>query len=60
MDEKILIKSERYNVKKFFIIMVIIGVFLSAIMIVLSVGGNMKDYDTYHETYPIFQIRKHI
>ncbi|MBE6686511.1 MAG: SHOCT domain-containing protein [Ruminococcaceae bacterium] len=51
MDEKILIKSERYNVKKFFIIMVIIGVFLSAIMIVLSVGGNMKDYDTYHETY---------
>ena len=32
MEEKVLIKSERYNVKKFFIIMVIIGAVLFTVM----------------------------
>ena len=51
MDEKVLIKSEKYDVKKVFKVMVIIGAILSTIMLLVCVSQNMKSYDYYYETY---------
>ena len=51
MEEKVLIKSERYNVKKFFIIMVIIGAVLSTVMFSWYMFDEMDSYDYYYESY---------
>ena len=51
MEEKVLIKSEQYDVKKAFKIMVIIGAVLSIIMFLGAVSSNMEDYDYAYETY---------
>lgn len=54
MEEKVLIKSEQYDVKKAFkafIIMVIIGAILSAIVFLGAVIKNMKTYDYVYERY---------
>lgn len=51
MDEKIIIKSERYNVKKFFTIMVIIGAVLSLTAFLIVFATNMSYYDECKATY---------
>ena len=51
MDEKILIKSEQYNVKKFFKIMLIIGAILSVLVFVVFVMSQFSNYDYYQNTY---------
>ena len=51
MEEKVLIKSEQYDVKKAFIIMVIIGAILSAIVFLGAVSSNLEDYDYAYERY---------
>lgn len=51
MEEKILIKSEQYDVKKVFKVMVIIGAILSIIMFFGCMSENMESYDYYYETY---------
>ncbi|MBP3937097.1 MAG: SHOCT domain-containing protein [Clostridia bacterium] len=51
MEEKVLIKSEQYDVKKAFKIMVIIGAILSAIVFLGAVSSNMEDYDNAYERY---------
>ena len=44
MDEKILIKSEQYNVKKLFSIIVIIGLILSIITLTIMTIGAYNEY----------------
>lgn len=54
MEEKVLIKSEQYDVKKafkVFTIMVIIGAILSALVFLGAVIKNMKTYDYVYERY---------
>lgn len=51
MDEKILIKSEQYNVKKFFKIMLIIGAILSILVFAIFVMSQFAAYDSYQNTY---------
>ena len=57
MEEKILIKSEQYNVKKFLISMLIIGAILSAIGFIGVVSDEAEYYDMYYETYEYHQYR---
>lgn len=45
MEEKILIKSEKYNVSKLFRVMVIIGVALTVLAIVISMIDESQYYD---------------
>ena len=49
MKEKVLIKSERYNVKYFLIIMVLAGVIASGVIFFSSYYMYINDYDTYLE-----------
>lgn len=45
MEEKILIKSERYNVKKLFKVMCIIGVILTVIFSLIIISNSIDYYD---------------
>ena len=49
MEEKILIKSERYNISKFLIVFVIIGIVLSVISYVTELEDAKTIYDSYYE-----------
>ena len=55
MDEKILIKSEQYNVKNFFKIMLIIGIVLTLLTLVIisifCINVGASDYDYCYKTY---------
>ncbi len=55
MDEKIIVKSEKYNVKKLFKIMIIIGVVFSIILAVIRIAGDysyrLDLYSDYYEDY---------
>lgn len=51
MEEKCLIHSEQYNVKKFFKISVIIGVLLSLIVCFVVTSNYMESFDSRHEEY---------
>ena len=51
MNEKVLIKSEQYNVKKFFRIMLIIGAILSVLVMAVFVMSQFSAYDSYQNTY---------
>ncbi len=55
MEEKILIKSEKYNVNKTIKIMVIIGAIVSVLMLFSalysSISWNASEYDGYYEIY---------
>lgn len=51
MNENVLIKSEQYNVKKFFRIMLIIGAILSILVMVVFVMSQFSNYDSYQNTY---------
>ena len=51
MEEKILIKSERYDVKKVFQAMVIIGIILSVLMFLITVFDEMNYYDSRYEYF---------
>ncbi len=58
MEEKVLIKSEQYDVKKVFKVMVIIGAILSVIMLLSTfgeIGDDMEWYEKdYKECYSIY------
>ena len=45
MDEKIIIQSTHYNVKKFFIAMVITGVVLSVLFTIFMISTGVEDYN---------------
>lgn len=49
MEEKILVKSEHYDVKKLFKLLIIIGFILSSIMFLTCIFDTMSIYDTYLE-----------
>ncbi len=51
MNEKVLIKSEQFNVKKFFKIMLIIGAILSVFVFVVFIMSQFSAYDSYQNTY---------
>lgn len=53
MEEKLIIKSKRYNLKVFLIIIIIIGALTSCILFanIDAVLSNAKLYDEWHETY---------
>ena len=51
MEEKILIKSEQYNVKKLFKVMIILGTTLSIFIFIVCLFGNMNSYDFWYEEY---------
>ena len=51
MEEKVLIKSEQYDVKKVFKVMVIIGAILSIIILLGCISDRMEGYDYCYETY---------
>lgn len=53
MEEKLIIKSERYNLKVFLIIIIIIGGLTSCILFanIDGVSRKAKWYDEHHETY---------
>ena len=51
MEEKVLIKSEQYNIKKALKITLIIGAVISAIMLLNAFIDNLGDYDSLYETY---------
>ena len=51
MEEKVLIKSEQYNVKKVFRIMAIIGIILSVLMFAVIASSYMSDDDDYYARY---------
>ena len=51
MAEKVLIKSEQYNVKKFFKIMLIIGAILSILVFIVFVASQFSQYDYYQNSY---------
>lgn len=55
MEEKILIKSKQYNVKIFSLIMIIIGVVLSALLFCEWYSQAAKYYDSCYETYSAHQ-----
>ncbi len=55
MEEKFLIKSEQYDVKKASIILIIIGLIISIGMIVWCISLSGEDYTFYYETYQIHQ-----
>lgn len=49
MEEKVLIKSEQYNVKKVFKIMVIVGLVLSILGSISAISDNMKRFDRWYD-----------
>ena len=49
MEEKILIKSERYNISKILIVFVIIGIVMSVISYVTELEDAKTIYDSYYE-----------
>lgn len=49
MEEKILIKSERYNISKFLIIFTIIGIILSFAIYIFEIEDAKTIYDSYYE-----------
>lgn len=51
MEEKVLIQSKHYKVKKFFLIMVAIGVLLSISLIAFYLADMMHSYDRYRGYY---------
>lgn len=51
MDEKVLIKSEQYNVKKLFKILMTIGIILSILMPIVSFSQNLRIYDSEYADY---------
>lgn len=55
MEEKVLIQSQQYNVKKFFVIAVLVGLLLSLAIFAITVIGNIDDghddYSYYLEQY---------
>lgn len=57
MEEKCLIHSEQYNVKKFFKISVIIGVLLSLIVCFVVTSDCMESFDSRYEEYLEHQSR---
>lgn len=57
MEEKILIKSEKYNVNKTIKIMVIIGAIVSVLMFIAIIVYNAGRYDDYYSTYEIHKAR---
>ena len=51
MDERILISSEQYNVKKFFKIMVIIGAILALLVLVVFFMSQVANYNSCQNKY---------
>ena len=51
MDEKVLVKSEQYNVKKLFKILMTIGIILSILMPIVSFSQNLRIYDSEYADY---------
>lgn len=51
MEEKIIVRSEQYNVKKFFKIMLIIGAVLSLLVAVETFNGVSRRFEWYAEDY---------
>lgn len=51
MDEKILIKSERYNIKKFLSILCILGIIASIIFSFVSIKSEIRYYNRSYEQY---------
>ena len=53
MEEKVLITSERYTIKKVFTIILIVGIFLSAIMLWIELGDEyyQKEFDYDYSCY---------
>ena len=51
MDEKILIKSEKYNLKKVFIIILLISALVSLSLLFWRYSSYAGSYDNYRETY---------
>lgn len=53
MEEKVLIKSEQYNVKKFFVIMLMIGCLLALFSLVYLIVGQSNFYNRRVDTYEL-------
>lgn len=51
MEEKVLIQSKQYNVKKLFKLLLIIGAVLSVLLLIASVSSDLKQYKKAQETY---------
>ena len=51
MEEKILIKSEQYNVKKLCKILVIIGFVISLLMPIVSFAQDLSYYNDHYSDY---------
>ena len=51
MDEKVLIKSEQFNVKKLFKILMTIGIILSILMPIVSFSQELQIYDSEYADY---------
>lgn len=51
MEEKILVKSQQYNVKKFLMIMLIIGAIVGLLMSIKYISGSMRYYDSAYKDY---------
>ena len=51
MEEKVLVRSEQYDVKKVFKVMAIIGAILSIFMFLGCMSNNMDFFDHLYETY---------
>ena len=56
MEEKILIKSKQYDVKKFLLVMVIIGAVLSSLLFCLVYNQISEEYDSYYKKYSYHQL----
>ena len=55
MEEKVLIKSEKYNVKKMFKFFTIIGTIVTVILFLFSIINNINSYDSTYEIYSLHQ-----
>lgn len=55
MEEKVLIKSEQYNVKKLFSILLIIGAVLSLLVFISNMIDWLDRYDSWYEDYVIHE-----
>ena len=51
MEERILIKSHQYNVKKLFVILLIVGAVLSILVLLACTSEHMERYNAYYDTY---------
>lgn len=51
MEERVIIKSEQYNVKKIFKTLIIIGAILSFLIFINLMLQNMERYDSHYEDY---------